>query len=139
MLEDMIDQFMANLNGFDRNWLRQKQAAQTMSYDQFSVGTFDGTHLEMNMPKPATFQPDCEPRTPTRHETANQWFEIQVGEYACKFSLKWRRNMRLLLAEFMGCYTFLATNVDNHHPGNSLNKISIISKNYFRTTVGTSG
>ena len=117
MLEDMIDQFMTNLNGFDRQWLRQKQAAQTLSFDGFKIGTFDGTNIEPCMPKPATFQPQCEPLTPSRHETANQWFEIIVGNYACKFSLKWRRNLRLLLAEFIGCYIFLATNVDNHNPG----------------------
>ena len=123
MLEDMLDQFFQNLNSHERGWLKQKQPAPSKSFEEFMEGPPGDA---MPRSQPSHYQPECEPKTPKRHETTNQWFEIQLGDYICRFSLKWRVNIRLLLVEFMGAYTFLATLVDNHHPGKILEYIPMM-------------
>ena len=117
MLADMMDQFMVNLNSNGRDWLKQKQAGATMNYDDFTIGKHDGSCIQTETTPSTTYHPQCEPRTPKRFQATDQWFEIQLGDYNCRFCLKWRVNMKLLLVEFMGAYTFLATFVDNHLPG----------------------
>ena len=118
MMADMMDQFMVNLNSHGRDWLKQKQAGATMKFDDYSISKIDGSGIPTNT-TPASYHPECEPRTPKRFQTTDQWFEIQLGEYTCRFCLKWRVNSKLLLVEFMGAYIFLATFVDNHLPGNN--------------------